>query len=91
MIKPKTKVQPAQAAPAAGEIAGPKGKLGALVALLLRPEGATLEAMQAATGWQAHSVRGAIAGSIKKKLGFDVASEKAEGGRVYRIMKGAGA
>jgi hypothetical protein len=47
--------------------------------------------MMAATGWQAHSVRGAIAGAIKKKLKLDVASEKAEGGRVYRIVEGAGA
>jgi hypothetical protein len=91
MTKPKTQTEPAETASAAGAIAGPKGKLGALVALLLRPEGATLEAMQAATGCQAHSVRGAIAGSIKKKLGFDVTSEKADGGRVYRIAKGAGA
>ena len=76
---------------ATSEAAEATGKLGALVALLLRPEGASLEAMQAATGWQAHSVRGAIAGSIKKKLGFAVTSEKSEAGRVYRIVKGAGA
>ncbi|MDP3176110.1 MAG: DUF3489 domain-containing protein [Phenylobacterium sp.] len=69
----------------------PKGKLGALGQLLLQPEGATLEAMQAATGWQAHSVRGAIAGSIKKKLGFIVTSEKIEAGRIYRASKGVGA
>ena len=76
---------------AAAEATGPKGKLGALVALLLRPEGASLEAMQAATGWQAHSVRGALSGTIKKKLGLEVASEKTDAGRVYRIQKGAGA
>jgi len=69
----------------------PKGKLGALVGLLLRPEGAKLEDMQAASGWQAHSVRGAIAGSIKKKLGFTVTSDKTEAGRIYRIQTGAGA
>jgi hypothetical protein len=50
-----------------------------------------------ATGWQQHSVRGAISGSLKKKLGLRVAAEKVEGrGRVYRIVeepngrKGAG-
>ena len=85
MTKPKTKTQSAEAARAAGDVAGPKGKLGALVALLLRPEGATLEAMQAATGWQAHSVRGAIAGQIRKKLGLTVATEKVEGLTIYRI------
>lgn len=79
------------AASKTAEATEPKGKLGALVALLLRPEGASLEAMQAATGWQAHSVRGAIAGSINKKLGFAVSSEKSEIGRIYRIVKGAGA
>jgi len=65
--------------------ARPKGKLGALVALLQRPEGAMLEAMIAATGWQAHSVRGAMSGSLKKKLGFTIESEKTDGGRIYRI------
>lgn len=78
-------------ADAPADTSTPKGKLGALVALLLRPQGATLAAMQDATGWQAHSVRGAIAGSIKKKLGFEVASEKTDAGRIYRITKGAGA
>lgn len=86
-----TAAQTLEAAPATPDATTPRGKLGSLVALLLRPEGASLEAMQAATGWQAHSVRGAIAGSIKKKLGFAVSSEKSEAGRVYRIMKGAGA
>lgn len=80
---------PAAKAPAhsAADKPSPKGKLGALIALMLKPEGATLQALQDATGWQAHSVRGAIAGSIKKKLGFTVISEKAAVGRVYRIAK----
>lgn len=63
----------------------PTGKLGMLVGLLRREAGATLADMTAATGWQAHSVRGALAGSLKKKLGLPVTSEKADGGRVYRI------
>jgi hypothetical protein len=41
--------------------------------------------MMAATGWQAHSVRGAISGSIKKALGLAVVSEKIDGARTYRI------
>lgn len=64
----------------------PSGKLGLLVHLLLRPDGARLGEMTAATGWQAHSVRGALSGSIKKKLGYTLASEAADGGRVYRIV-----
>jgi hypothetical protein len=72
--------------PEVRETAAPTGKIAALVALLRREEGASLDAMMAATGWQAHSVRGAISGAIKKKLGFDVRSEKTEAGRVYRIV-----
>ena len=61
------------------------GKLGLLVALLRRPGGADISDMMAATGWQEHSVRGAIAGALKKKRGFPIISEKAEGPRRYRI------
>lgn len=61
-------------------------KQAALIAMLRAPNGATIEEIAAATGWQAHTVRGAIAGALKKKLGLDVKSEKVEGrGRVYRI------
>jgi hypothetical protein len=57
-----------------------------LVALLARAEGATITELQAATGWQPHSVRGAISGVVAKKLGHTVASMKeGERGRVYRI------
>ena len=57
-----------------------------IVRLLKRKSGATILELQEATGWQAHSVRGAIAGTIKKKLGHSVKSEKSiERGRVYRI------
>jgi hypothetical protein len=68
-----------------------KGKIGELVGLLRRDEGATIATMMAATGWQAHSVRGAIAGAIKKKLGLTVLSEKANGERRYRIAPEASA
>jgi hypothetical protein len=61
----------------------------ALVGLLRRPEGATIADMQEATGWQAHSVRGALSGLIKKKLGHEVSSTKEERGRVYRITSQA--
>lgn len=62
----------------------PKGKIAVLLALLRQPDGATIEAMMAATGWQAHSVRGAMSRSIKKALGIAVVSEKTEVGRIYR-------
>ena len=78
---------PPAAGPPPSEADGgaPKGKIGAVVVLLKRPEGATLDEMMQATGWQAHSVRGAISGSIKKAMGFGVVSEKIDGVRVYRI------
>jgi hypothetical protein len=61
-------------------------KQASLIAMLRAPDGATIEEITTATGWQAHTVRGAIAGALKKKLGLDVTSEKVEGrGRIYRI------
>ncbi|MFY9828003.1 MAG: DUF3489 domain-containing protein [Rhodoplanes sp.] len=57
-----------------------------VVAMLRGADGATVDEIAAATGWQRHTVRGAIAGALKKKLSLDVISEKIEGrGRVYRI------
>ena len=64
----------------------PSGKLGALAALLETDTGTTIEAMMEATGWQAHSIRGAISGSLKKKLGLEILSEKTKTGRIYRIV-----
>ncbi len=61
-------------------------KIALLIALLKRKEGAAIPEIVGATGWQQHSVRGAISGTVKKKLGFTVASETdPERGRVYRI------
>ena len=58
-----------------------------LIEMLRRPEGASIKEIVAAFGWQAHTVRGAIAGALKKKLGLDVRSENIDGrGRVYRIV-----
>lgn len=56
-----------------------------LIAMLRAPEGATIEEIMAATNWAGHTVRGAMAGALKKRLGLAVTSEKIEGrGRVYR-------
>ncbi len=57
-----------------------------LIELLSHPKGVTIADLEKAIGWQAHSIRGAISGALKKKLGLNVTSEKVEGrGRVYRI------
>ena len=61
-------------------------KQAVLIELLKRPEGATLPQMTEATGWQVHTVRGAMAGALKKKLGLEITSEKQTGtDRIYRI------
>jgi hypothetical protein len=57
-----------------------------IIAMLQRPEGATVAEMVAATSWQAHTVRGCISGALKKKLGLPIAAEKVEGrGTVYKL------
>ncbi len=74
--------------PKAGGSTFPKGgtKLGTMIAALRRPQGATIPELMRATGWQAHSVRGAMSGNLKKKLNLEVTSEVIENrGRVYRI------
>ncbi|MBA3516848.1 MAG: DUF3489 domain-containing protein [Rhizobiales bacterium] len=74
--------------PAAGQVRNtrPDTEQAQLVAMLQQPEGASLDEIVAATGWQAHTVRGAIAGALKKKLGLTVTSDKIGGrGRVYRV------
>ena len=70
----------------AEEASAPKTKLGKLEGMLRRTEGATIAQIAKALDWQLHSVRGAISGSLKKKLGLTVVAEKAtDGERVYRI------
>src|SRR6202521_2449811 len=58
-----------------------------VIALLRRPEGATVEEVRAATGWQPHTVRGVFSGALKKKLGLAIVAAKEERGRVYRIAE----
>ena len=56
-----------------------------VIAMLRRPEGATIDEVTNATGWQRHTVRGVFSGTLKKKLGLVIDSAKEERGRVYRI------
>jgi hypothetical protein len=57
--------------------------------LLSRPEGATVEVLQVATGWHQHSVRGFLAGAVKKKLGLTLLSEKPDAGPRRYCIAGA--
>ncbi len=60
------------------------GKLDTLQALLTREEGASIEEMMTATGWQQHSVRGALAGALKKRLANITSAKSDDGERRYR-------
>ncbi len=88
---PKRRSRSRQAAPTGADVAPARKtrdgtKQAQLIAMLRRPEGATIAQIAADLGWAAHTVRGAFAGALKKKLGLTVTSEKVEGGeRTYRI------
>ena len=76
---------PAEARPATASTT----KTDAVITLLRRPEGASIDEIMATTGWQRHSVRGALAGAVRKKLGSAVLSELADGIRRYRAPETA--
>ena len=81
------KSKPSQTAAPRPSVTRENSKLANMIALLCRKEGATLEQMMKATGWQSHSVRGAMSGALKKKRGLNVTSSKEGSVRVYRIVK----
>src|SRR6266446_5795172 len=101
MTKPKTKPKPAtrstarktrkpvarkRSAPASSRSAAATDtKRARIIAMLRTPAGATIASLVTATEWQQHSVRGFLAGVVRKKLGLDLVSEQTDKGRVYHI------
>ena len=65
-----------------------ESKQARLIAMLRQPDGATIAEIAKALEWLPHTIRGAIAGALKKKLGLKVESEKVDGrGRLYRLAE----
>lgn len=82
-----TKVRNHGATPDQQSGQAPTTKHAQLLKLLSRPEGASIEELVRATNWQQHSVRGFLAGTVKKKMGLAVSSSKADGElRRYRVV-----
>lgn len=85
-VSTRTTIMAALPGPRSGPSQHPSKQNGCLT-LLTRPNGATIEDLQSATGWQTHSIRGFLAGAVKKKLGLTLVSSKADGDvRRYRIV-----
>jgi Protein of unknown function (DUF3489) len=80
-----------RSAPASRAVARPDTKHARIIAMLRKPAGTTIAAIITATDWQQHSVRGFLAGIVRKKLGLNLVSEQTDKGRVYRIKDGKAA
>src|SRR5262245_7412197 len=73
-----------------GQKGDPGSKQSRVIAMLQSPSGATIAAMMKATSWQQHSVRGFLAGVVRKRLKLKLGSKKVGDERIYQIMGGAG-
>jgi hypothetical protein len=88
-VKPPPRRRSAAASP--GPAARSNTKHARIIAMLRKPAGATIAAIMTATDWQQHSVRGFLAGIVRKKLGLNLVSDQTDKGRVYRIKDGKAA
>jgi hypothetical protein len=84
--KPKSRSRSAPAS--SNSVTRPNTKHARIIAMLRMPTGATIATIMTATDWQQHSVRGFLAGVVRKKLGLNLVSEQTDKGRVYRIKDG---
>ena len=87
--RPKSRARSAHAS--SKPATGPHTKHARIIAMLRTPAGATIAAIMTVTDWQQHSVRGFLAGVVRKKLGLNLISEQTDKGRVYRIRDGKAA
>ena len=62
-----------------------------VIALLRSAAGASMADLMALTGWQSHTVRGMLSGSLRKRLGLDVQCQRVDGAHLYRIVEAAAA
>src|SRR5262245_43365765 len=85
LVKSKRGTQPQPHPSSAKQMERTETKQARILAMLRAPSGATIDAMMHASGWQQHSVRGFLAGVVRKKLGFNLVSAATESGRLYRI------
>ncbi len=92
-VAPEPPVAPELPAPTEGNTAAPVApgkpdtKQAKLIFMLRRPEGATLDQIVDVTGWQRPTVRGAISGALRKRLGLAVISQRIDGKTLYRIAE----
>jgi Protein of unknown function (DUF3489) len=88
--RPTAAIATAKSSPPAAGDAAPNihaaSKQSRVIAMLQSPTGATIDTMMKATGWQSHSVRGFLAGVVRKRLKLKLGSKKVDGNRVYQIV-----
>ena len=84
-VKPRRGTPPQPHPSSAKQTERTETKQARILAMLRAPSGVSIDAMMHATGWQQHSVRGFLAGVVRKKLGFNLVSAATQGGRLYRI------